>query len=208
MLFTAATFAQTVQQVKLDSVVSVSMPQGFTKKDTLNQSLYSVNGLTGYMIVSRQANKANNTPLKKEKDLKNVMKKATSDIQAQVGGSTINNVRDTTINGLEARVFTMAADGQNGSELRDFLVMYTQDATYTFEYVYSDARKDMVKPEMKAFFSSIKVSSGLTPTDQYITAGQPQGSPVTKIAEIGGGAMLIAIILYFVFRKKERIAGV
>jgi hypothetical protein len=45
VLFATAGFAQIpLKPVKIDSLVTISLPEKFTKKDTLGQSIYSGNG--------------------------------------------------------------------------------------------------------------------------------------------------------------------
>ena len=47
-------------------------------------------------------------------------------------------------------------------------LLYTKDATYTFEYGYPEARKDFIKDESKAYYASIKLSPELQRNDQYM----------------------------------------
>src|SRR5882762_8722898 len=88
ILYVITAFGQTaLKPVKLDSLVTVSLPVGFQKKDTLGQHIYSANAMYGYMTVIAAPNEKNNTPLKKENDLNNVLKKYVASIQAQSGNS-------------------------------------------------------------------------------------------------------------------------
>ncbi|MDB5152492.1 MAG: hypothetical protein JWR54_1243, partial [Mucilaginibacter sp.] len=57
MLFSMnAVFAQALKSVKIDSLVSVSLPSSYSKKDTLGQQIFSANTDLGYMITIRQPN--------------------------------------------------------------------------------------------------------------------------------------------------------
>ncbi|MCC8409750.1 hypothetical protein LJ707_12495 [Mucilaginibacter sp. UR6-1] len=204
MAFSFAASAQELKPIKIDSVVSVNLPVEHEVKDTLGQKIYSGSGSLGYMVVIRSSN-GNNKPLEKEKDLNNVFKEYIKKVQGQSSGSVLN-ARDTTIGNLKARIFALEADNGSGVELRDFAVIYTKDATYTFEYMYPESRKDLVKAENKAFFSSIKTSEALQRTDQYVNT-EPSGvSQTGKIAIYGGGALLLGLIAFFVFRKREQTA--
>jgi hypothetical protein len=69
LLLSAAGFAQALKPVKIDSLVTISLPEKYTRKDTLGQQVFSGNTPLGYMVVIRQPNAENNTPLKKERDL-------------------------------------------------------------------------------------------------------------------------------------------
>jgi hypothetical protein len=202
VLFAVAGFAQTLKPVKIDSLVTVSLPQEFTKKDTLGQSIYSGNGAFGYMVVIRAPNAKNNEPLKKEKDLNKVLKDYIKGIRGQSEGSTMN-VRDTTIGHLKAKTFTLQTDQGAGVQLRNFIVIYTQDVTYTFEYYYEQSRKDVVKDEYKAFSSSIKLSQQLQRNDQYLSNAKGLSS-AAKIGIYGGGALVGILIIVLLVRRKKK----
>ncbi|MCR8558274.1 hypothetical protein KXD93_11495 [Mucilaginibacter sp. BJC16-A38] len=206
--FAISAFSQTaLKPVKVDSLVTVSLPAGFQKKDTLGQHIYSANGLYGFMTVINAPNEKNNTPLKKENDLNNVLKKYIGSIQAQSGNNaSAQHVRDTTIGTLEAKVFTLKNDDGNGTvQLVNFTLLYTQDATYTFEYVYPEERKDVVKDEYKAFSSSIKLSPQLQRNDQYISNAKGM-SPIVQIGVYGGGAVVLLLIIITVVRRRKKLA--
>ena len=206
LLFTVTVFGQKLKPVKLDSLVTVSLPANFQKKDTLGQQIYSGNGAFGFMIVIRAQNASNNAPLKKEKDLNNVLKTYIEGIQKQSGNGSVMNPRDTLIGKLEGKVFTLRVDnsGSTGDpvQLRQFILLYTQDATYTFQYYYEEQRKDLVKDELKAFTSSIKLAPDLKRNDQYISNAKGLSTP----AKVGifGGPLIIVIIIIIIMRKKRR----
>jgi hypothetical protein len=201
VLLAVSGFCQNLQPVKLDNDVTVSLFPGYQKKDTLSQSTYSANALDGYMIVIRQANAKDNTPLKKAGDLNNVLKTYIKGIQAQSPNSVAMNVRDTTVGQLKAKVFTLQTDNGGDITLRDFLLLYTQDATYTFQYVYSNNTQAYAKKEGKAFFSSVRLGSDLTWNDQYLS--QSKGlSAINKIEIFGGAALVLVLIVVLIKRKK------
>ncbi|RYD88246.1 MAG: hypothetical protein EOP54_27545 [Sphingobacteriales bacterium] len=198
LAFTVSAYSQGLKPVKIDSVVTASLPAKYDMKDTAGQKIFSGNGALGYMIVIRTAN--NNEPLKKEKDLNNVFKEYITKIQGQSSGSILNS-RDTTIGNLKAKVFELETNDENGLEMRNFTVLYTKEALYTFEYVYPGSRKDIIKDETKAFFGSISVSDDLQRTDQYTNTSASSTSPFGKIAIFGGAAALL-LAGYFIYKKK------
>jgi hypothetical protein len=208
ILYVITAFGQTaLKPVKLDSLVTVSLPVGFQKKDTLGQHIYSANALYGYMTVIAAPNEKNNTPLKKEGDLNAVLKKYISSIEGQSGaGSSAQHVRDTTIGTLKAKVFTLRNDDGNGNiQLINFTLLYTQDATYTFEYVYPAERKDIVKAEYKAYASSIRLSPELQRNDQYLSNAKGLSSPV-KIAIFGGAGLVIILVIVVVVKRRKKLS--
>jgi hypothetical protein len=106
MLFSLAGFSQALKPVKIDSLVTVSLPTGFIKKDTLGQQIYQGTATLGSILVLRAPN-PNTKPLNKEKDLKDVFKNYIKGIQKQSGNGSVMYPRDTTIGKLEGKVFTL-----------------------------------------------------------------------------------------------------
>jgi len=203
LLLSVAGFSQALVPVKVDSLVTVSLPEKFTKKDTLGQQIYSGNTPLGYMVVIRQPNAENNTPLKKERDLNKVLKDYIKGIKGQAEGSDALNVRDTTIGHLKAKTFTLSTDQGAGVQLRNFIVIYTQDVTYTFEYYYQQNRAELVKDDYKAFSSSIKVSPELKRTDQYLS--NAKGISPRLITGVVIGVLFIGIIIFYVTRRNKKL---
>lgn len=201
MLFTIAGFAQKLVPVKVDSLVTVSVPEKYVRKDTLGQTNISGNSQYGYMVVIRAPNAEGNKPLKKERDLNKVLKDYINGIKGQSKGSA-QYVRDTTIGHLKAKTFTLSTNDGAGIKLRNFIVIYTQEVTYTLEYFYEEARQDLVKEEYKAFSSSIKLSPELKRTDQYLSNAKGI-SPGLKYGFIGGGVLILIIVIVVVLRRKK-----
>lgn len=204
LFITVTGFCQELKPVKIDSLVTVSLPPGFVKKDTLGQQIFSANSQYGYMIAIRAANAKNNAPLQKEKDLNKVLKNYVKGIQRQSGDGSAQNVRDTVIGTLKAKIFTLKSDDGNGNvQNRYFVLLYTTDATYTFEYVYPDNRKDLVKGEIKAFTGSIKFSPELQRNDQYLSNAKGMSLGI-KLAIFGGGGLVIILIIVALIRRKNK----
>ncbi|TFF35040.1 hypothetical protein [Mucilaginibacter psychrotolerans] len=204
LLLSAAGFAQApLKPVKIDSLVTVSLPETFSKKDTLGQQIYSGNSNLGYMVVIRQPNAANNTPLKKERDLNQVMKDYIKGIKGQAAGSDALNVRDTTMGHLKAKTFTLSTDQGGGVQLRNFILLYTQDVTYTFEYFYQQNRAELVKDEYKQFSSAIVISPELKRTDQYLS--NAKGIAPGLIYGVIGGVAFIGIIIFYITRRNRKL---
>src|ERR1700712_1063104 len=206
ILYVITAFSQVkLQPVKVDSLVTVSLPVGFQKKDTLGQHIYSANATYSFMTVIVAPNEKNNTPLKKETDLNAVLKKYITSIQGQSGAySSAIRQRDTTIGTLKAKLFTLKNDDGTGNvQFVNFTLLYTQDVTYTFEYVYPELRKDLVKSEFAAFTSSIKISPDLQRNDQYLSNAKGL-SPVLKIVVYGGGALILILVIVTVVRRRRK----
>jgi hypothetical protein len=205
--FTVTGFCQKLVPVKIDSLVTVSLPHGFQKKDTLGQQIFTGNGSLGYMVVIRNPNAADNKPLNKERDLNKVLKTYIDGIQKQSINGSVMNLRDTTIGALEGKVFTLRIDnsGSTGEspQLKRFILLYTQETTYTIEYNYPEQRQELVAAELKEFSSSIKLAPDLKRNDQYLSNAKGL-STGAKIGIYGGGAIVIIILVTVIRRKKKQ----
>ena len=203
ILFTTLSYSQNFKTVKIDSLVSVSLPPIYTEKDTLGQQTFSARSSYGFIVVTRIPNSKTNAPLKKEKDLKKVFKNYAKDVM-QVGNGTILNERDTTVGKLKGHLFALRTEDQTGAvQFRNFLFLYTQNVSYTFQYYYDDLRADFIKDEVKIFYSSIKISPELQRNDQYLAIGGSSGFSISQIAIYGGGLLVILIVVFMVVRRKK-----
>jgi hypothetical protein len=204
LFVTITAFGQVLKPVKIDSLVTVSLPTNHQKKDTLGQHIYSGNGLVGFMEVIKAPNVKNTAPLNKENDLNNVFKEYIKTIQIQSTNGSTQNIRDTIIGTLKAKLFTLSKEDENSTiQLRNFVLIYTTEATYTFEYAYPEFRKYLITDEYKAYVNSIKFSRDLQRDDQYLFKTKSMSS-TTKIGLYGGAGLIITAILIFIARKKKR----
>jgi subtilase family serine protease len=177
--------------VKIDQMVSVSLPNGSVKLDTLGQQTISAKGAYGSMLVIRAAN-TKGEPVKNESGLDEVFKTYIQTLQKSLPDGEVLNAHDTTINKLKAYSFTLQIDSGSGIQSRRFVLLYTKNVSYTFEYLYDDFRKDLAAGEGKAFFNSIRVSEDLTKASQYITVSADRFTPLIKIII---AAIILAIII-------------
>ena len=199
-------FAQEVKPVAIDSMVTVSLPSTYQKTDTLGQQVFSSNSALGYVVVLRTPNAKNTAPLKRENDLDNVLKANVKSIQDESSNASAQFVRDTTIGKLKAKTFTLQTDnGQGDIQFRNIVLLYTTTASYVFEYVYPNARKDVVANDYKAFVNSIKLSPELQRTDQYLSNAKGI-SPVliTGILILAVGGLVVFLVVFI--QKKRRLA--
>ncbi|MCC8423912.1 hypothetical protein [Mucilaginibacter sp. UR6-11] len=204
ILSALAGFAQELKPVKIDSVVTVSMPAAYQKTDTLGQQVFSSNSSLGYVVVLRTPNAKNTAPLQRENDLDRVLKENVKSIQAESSNASAQYVRDTTIGKLKAKTFTLQTDnGQGDIQFRNIVLLYTNAASYVFEYVYPNARKEMINGEYKSFINSIKLSPELQRNDQYIS--NAKSTPIVLIVGLAGGGLLIAFAVGFYIQRKKRM---
>ena len=207
-LLTTLGYSQLYKTVKVDTLISVTLPAVYTKKDTAGQLTLSAKASYGFIVVTRIPNGASNAPLKKEKDLNKVFKNYVRDVQ-QVGNGTIQNERDTLIGTVKGHLFTLKTQDDNGSvQFRQFLFIYSRDASYTFQYFYNEGQSELVGADTKPFYSSIKLQPDLQRNDQYLVPSKPGMSGGVKLIVYGGGGLIvILIIISFLIRRKKRRAA-
>ena len=207
-LLTSFGYSQLYKTVKIDSLITVTLPSVYTKKDTAGQQTFSAKASYGFIVVTRIPNPANNTPLKKEKDLNQVFKNYVKDVQ-QVGNGTILSERDTLLGTVKGHLFTLKTQDDNGDvQYRQFLFIYTRDASYTFQYFYNEGQSELAGQDTKPFYSSIKLQPDLQRNDQYLVPSKPGMSGGVKLIVYGGsGAIVILIIISLLIRRKKRRAA-
>ena len=207
ILYILPGFSQLLKPVKIDSLVTISLPPVYTQKDTLGQRIFSANSMLGYMVVIKAPNAKNNAPLKQEKDLNKVLKDYIQGIQSESGANAeAQSIRDTTIGTLKAKNFILQTQDDNGNvQFRNLTLIYTTEATYTFEYVYPEVRKDYIHDEFKAYIGSIKLSRDLQRNDQYLlnTTGI---SPTLKIVVLSAGVVLLLLLTLFFVKRKPALS--
>jgi hypothetical protein len=201
--FAFAASAQRLKTVKLDSLVSVSLPADFHKTDTLGQQTYTASAQYGYIIVARSPNPPGNQTLKKEMDLDKVFKEYIRKVQGSLPNGNIINDHDTIINNVELRDFILRTDTGSGVQLRKFRILYTKPVTYTFQYLYDVIRKEVAKKERDDFFKSIIISPGLSGADQYALYGKPARINTLAIVCIAAGVIIIVLVI-LLLRKRRR----
>jgi hypothetical protein len=199
--FTA--FGQRLKTVKLDTLVSVTLPADYHTQDTLDEQTYTANAQYGYIIVGRSPNPSGNTTLKKEKELNNVFKEYIRKVRSSLPDGIIQNDHDTIIHNIEVRDFTLSTDTGSGIQLRRFRILYTKPVTYTFQYLYDDMRKDIATDEMNTFFKSIKISPDFNGTDQFTLYGKHGRVNSLIVILVAGGAVVLLLIV-LIAKKRRR----
>ena len=205
IFFTTLSYSQLYKTVKVDTLISVSLPAVYTKKDTAGQLTLSARASYGFIVVTRIPNGANNAPLKKEKDLNQVFKNYVNDVK-QVGDGTIQNERDTLLGTVKGHLFTLKTQDDDGNvQYRQFLFIYSRDASYTFQYFYNEGQSELAGADTKPFYSSIKLQPDLQRNDQYLVPSKPGMSGGVKLILYGGsGTIVILLIISVLIRRKKR----
>jgi len=56
---------------------------------------------------------------------------------------------------------------------------------------------------MKAYYSSIELSPELQRNDQYLNTAPSTSNSTVTIAEIAGGVIVLGLVIWLIFRKKN-----
>jgi hypothetical protein len=208
--FIMPAFSQKWKALKLDTLVSVALPDQSELKDTLGQQIYQSRGAYGTMLIIRSANSEDEkVNIKKEKDLGKLYESYIKKVQNSSPGN-VTEQKDTTIAGLNAKDFTLQTDTGSGVELRYFRVLFTQDATYTFEYLLNESRKEFAREEQDKFFNSIKIGPEVNIKDSQL-ADKDATTPLNEERKsfntyiyLGIGLVVIVVLILIFLRRKKR----
>lgn len=191
--------------VAIDSAVSVKLPKGYEKKDTTGQYSLVARSPFGTILFFKTPDNPRVIPdIERDRHLEQFYADYIEKVrQASVGGSVINE-RDTVLNKLKVKDFTLKVDTGSGVQFRDFRILHVNGASYTFEFLYPEIQAEYSKPEGDFFFNSIMVNEELERHDQY-TTGVPAGIDPLLIA--AGVVILIIIVVLAVWFSRKRAPG-
>lgn len=201
---------QEFKPYRVDDSVQVSIPPTFQKKDTLGQHIISAGTQFGNILIIKTPDDPNRTPeIQKKKHLDAFYENYVKNISSSVEGSIVSDERDTVINNLRYKDFTLQADSGGGKQFRNFRIVHVNSATYIFQFLYQDVHKEYAAENMKTFFNSIKIPPDATVANQFTetqntTGTPPSGSNYSLIGWIIGGVIVIALIIYLIRRRKRR----
>ncbi|MBE7175980.1 MAG: hypothetical protein INR69_06230 [Mucilaginibacter polytrichastri] len=207
LLITISAFAQNWKPAKLDSLVSVSMPADYKKKDTLNQTSFSGKTDFGFIIVNKspEAIKAG-TKIRNDKDLQAIYNSYITGI-AQNAKSQPAKLRDTTIGSIKGKNFVFTVEGEEGPEVREFTVLLIGTDMYSFEFLQKQMHVTQAKETREAFFGSIKLAD-VKKQDQLTNAGEKlsaeeKSSEWKRYAMLGGIAGVIVVVIALIIRMRK-----
>lgn len=200
-------FAQKWKPVKLDSLVSVSMPEGFKEKDTLGQKTYSAEASIGYIIANKSPGAiSEQTKLRSEKDLEAVYKGYITSV-TQAAKAQPSSERDTTIGSIKGKNFNIIADGEEGPEIRNFTVVLVGKDMYSFEFLQKQIHLAQTKENRDKFFNSIKIAD-VSVKDQLTSAGSKLSKEEKKdewkrYGILAGVVIAIVAVVILIMRMRK-----
>lgn len=210
MIFTAAPlFAQKWKPTNLDDSVQVSLPDGFTKKDTLGQTLFNADSPFGQILITKQPDNPSTTP-----DIEKVdqLKKYYDEFVKQIGSSsegTVSDARDTLIGNLRVKDLKLTVDTGSGKQYRNIRILHVNSATYTFQFLYKDIHEEYARGESDTFFNSIKIPPEATVATQFTEPGnttgeKPGGGTNYVLIAVIAGVILVLFVIFYLRKRKKR----
>lgn len=202
-------FAQKWKPSKLDDSVQVSLPDGFTKKDTLGQTLFNADSPFGQILITKQPDDPATTPdIEKVDQLKKYYDNFVNQVKSSSKGN-ISDARDTLVGKLRAKDFKLAVDTGSGKQYRNIRVLHVNSATYTFQFLYKDIHESYAREESETFFNSIKIPPDATVDAQFTdpqntTGKKPAGSTNYLLIGVIAGIILIIAIIILMRKRKKR----
>lgn len=202
-------WAQQWKPYRIDDSVQVGLPSEFQKKDTLGQQIFTAGTQFGNILIIKTPDDPSRTPdIEKKSHLENFYQEYVKKVSGSVKGSVVSEEKDTTINNLRYKDFTLQADSGGGKQFRNFRIVHVNSATYIFQFLYQDVHKDYATAEIKSFFNSIKIPPDATVVSQFTdpanTTGTPPSGNKYSIIAYGVAALIfILIIIFFVKRRKR-----
>lgn len=208
-LFAISAFSQQWKAYKIDDSVQVALPPDFKKTDTLGQTLITAKTGFGYIQISKQHDSQHSTPdIEKIKHLNRYYNDFVKRIQASSNSGTISNERDTLLENLRVRDFTLAVDSGSGKQLRNFRLLHENGATYVFQYLFQDIHQEYAAPESTAFFKSIQIIPTINVQSQFTspenTTGKAPASNSKLYIGIGIATILLILGIFYVLKRKRR----
>jgi hypothetical protein len=170
--------AQTWDTFRIDSAVSVGLPKGFTKTETIKQFSLVARTSFGTILIFKVPDNPQITPdIEKDKHLKNYYDNYIKSVEQSSSAALITDEKDNLIGELKVKDFTLKIDTGGGVLYRDFRILHTNGATYTFEFLYQNIHKEYAIPERGKFFNSIEVNENISRSDQYTSHNLNSDSP-------------------------------
>jgi len=210
LFFSLVTYGQNWKPYKIDDSVQVSLPDGFTRKDTLGQTIITAQTSFGNLLITKIPDNPKTTPdIEKEKHLEKYYDNFVSEIQKSAKEGVISNEKDSTLGNLRIKEITLAVDSGSGKQLRNIRILHENSSTYTFQFLYNDFQEAYAAPELTTFFSSLKIppEAGIETqfTNPENTTGKTPFATRNLILGIIAAGVLLVIILLFFYKKKREI---
>jgi hypothetical protein len=207
-VFPLVSLAQTWDNFKIDSTVSVKLPKGFRKIETDKKYSLAARTSFGTILFFKTPDIPLVTPdIEKDRHLRNFYDSYLKSVKISSSDALITSEEDNLIGKLKVKDFTLQTDTGGGILFRDFRILHANGATYIFEFLYQKIHEEYAKPERDKFFNSIEVNENLSRSDQYTSQTlNPKKPNNTKVLIWGGIVILMSVglTIFLVTRKKNQ----
>lgn len=207
ILSSLATVAQEWKAMTIDDSVQIALPPGYEKKDTLGQTLINAKSSFGNIIITKQPDNPASTPdIEKKKQLDSYYSDFVKRISSTSKG-TVRDEKDTILNKLRVREFTLEVDSGSGKQFRHIRILHVNNATYTFQFLYKEIHAGYAEDESRTFFKSITIPPDIGLSSQFTSPENTTGKSASGNNNLlmGAGVLLVIIIvIIIILRKKKR----
>lgn len=205
LIFRGSAYSQDWETLKIDSAVTVELPQGFTESDKNEKySLVAVSPWGTILIFKTPDDPVVTPDIEKEKHLQKYYDDYIKNVRSVSPGSIIKDEKDDMLGELKVKDFTMQIDTGSGVLYRNFRLLHANSATYIFEFLYQDLHSQFAVPERDKFFSSIRVNENLGKKDQFTTNETGSNNLTDRKYLVWGIVAALLLILIFIFSRRRR----
>ncbi|WP_057938848.1 hypothetical protein [Algoriphagus resistens] len=193
-------FGQQWTECKVDSTLTITIPDNFEITDTLGQRVITSQVDNGLILVSALENKGKTAVnVQNENELidfyTGFQKGA---INSQKGELIKEEIIE--INGLKFLRFSLKPTMEDEKQIRHCLAVFAANKTYSIYFWELESMTDEMTPIRERLFSSVKLPSSLTAKDQM--SYSPEGSRSYDIGylvgEIFGYVIIFGLIIILV----------
>ena len=208
ILLSISVFGQEWKAYKIDDSVQVSLPEKFTRKDTLGQTMISSDAPFGRIQITISPDNPKITPdIEQEKHLQLYYDDFVNRIKTSAKEGIISNERDTMLGKLKVKDFSLSVDSGSGKQIRNFRILHVNSNTYTFQYLYQDIHAEYALPESMTFFSSLRIPPEVDVRSQFTKPANTTGETpagTNRMVWIAGGIAFLILVFFLILTARKR----
>jgi len=202
-------FAQNWTDYRIDSTVSLMLPDNYKVIDTLGQRLITAQVENGLIILGIQPNVGKNTfHIENDDDLIKAYKGFEKGYIGELNGQLVTEEIIET-SGLKMTRFLYRAAVQDEQQLRHCLTVFVNEKMYSFDFWEPESMTKEAEADRNKLFSSLKFIPNLGPNNQITNKANEdraynQGLLMGKITAL---VLVVVVVLWSVRRGKKKKAN-
>lgn len=206
LLLSIPALAQKWETIKIDSFVSVSLPEQNTMKDSAGMKLFNARTLYGNISVHVLPDSTKVVPdIEKKKHLERYYDRYSKSLSTSVRGKITQEV-DTLVGDLHVKDFMLETNDQNGHLFRKFRLLHENCETYVFQYIYDSRQQGVGGEEQAQFFNSIRVANNPGVASQFTSEEAVPKKKTSYVLWLGVGVALFSAFVAVVFSRRKKRA--